>query len=115
MVCLQLGNVFGNDMLCDALALIRMLRSVLAPALRAIVIRSRVMAQHGRCYHDSRAVIGMPPFQRDKLAQTSNHHCQVIAGIGVSDYRDTIPTVARAGCRNWLEIGTCVGTTAFLM
>lgn len=114
-VCMETGNLFGNDILCDTLALIRMLRSVLAPHIKTILVQSRAMALHGRCFHDSRVVLAMPPLRRQQLEIASRSHCQVLATIGVNDYRDTtIPFVVRPGS-SVLEIGCCVGTTTFLL
>ena len=42
-VCMETSNIFGNDILCDTLALIRMLRAVLAPHIKMILIRSRAI------------------------------------------------------------------------
>lgn len=114
-VCMETSNLFGNDMLCDTLAVIRMLRSVLAPNLKTILVRSRAMALHGRCFHDSRVVLAMSPLRTQQLEISSRTHCQVLAAIGVKDYRDTtIGFVVRRGS-SVLEIGCCVGTTTFLL
>lgn len=115
VVCMETSNLFGNDMLCDTLALIRMLRGVLAPHIKTILVRSRAMALHGRCFHDSRVVLAMSPPRRREVEIASRTHCQVLATIGVKDYRDTtIPFVVRPGS-SVLEIGCCVGTTTFLL
>jgi len=115
VVCMETSNLFGNDMQCDALALIRMLRSVLAPHVTTIVVRSRAMALHARCFHDSRSVLAMSPRQMQRLERDSHTHCQVLAAIGVSDYRDTTIRFAVRPGSSCLEIGCCVGTTTFLL
>eukprot|EP01043_Picozoa_sp_COSAG02_P029373 COSAG02_NODE_1826_length_10754_cov_4.509714_10_plen_449_part_00 len=114
-VCMETSNIFGNDILCDTLALIRMLRAVLAPHIKMILIRSRAIALHSRCFHDSRVVLAMPTPRRRELEVASRTHCQVLATIGVKDYRETtIPFVVQPGS-SVLEIGCCVGTTTFLL
>ena len=114
-VCMVPGNIFGNDILCDTLALIRMLRAVLAPHIKTVLIQSRAIALHSRCFHDSRVVLAMSPPRRREVEVTSHTHCQVLATIGVKDYRGTtIPFVVKPGS-SVLEIGCCVGTTTFLL
>jgi len=115
VLCLETSNLYGNDMLCDAMALVRMLRSVLAPTLRTLIVKSRAMAMHGRCFHDSRRVLALPPAQlRKVVGGGAGARAHVLGAIGVSDYRDTLALAVRGGSRV-LEIGTAVGTTAFLM
>ena len=65
IICLDTSSIFGNDLYCDTVALIRMLNSILAP--RVVLVKSRMLAMHGRCFHQCRKFLALSEVQLRKL------------------------------------------------
>jgi len=110
---IDLGPSLGNDMLLETVALVQMAASLFRGSLRGIVVKSREVTlladelvhaqtaerEAGRC--ESR-VLGAPGAVR------------VVCGLGVHEYRQTIPSVVLPGDRV-LEIGCHSGFTTNLL
>ena len=78
-------------LVADCHALLRMLQSVFETTLHTVLVKSKALERHSRCFHNSHSFlqVGLP----------WHHVCndvQVICAEGVSDYRATIAHVLQA-------------------
>lgn len=105
VVCVNGTECFGNDLLHDSLALIRVLRGCFEPHLKAIIIKSKTLCQHSYNYMTS---VGLQ--RRLEAEQLSVQGAMVVCTVGVGEYRSVIPNVVRRG-DSVLEIGCANGTT----
>ena len=99
VACLDLTTC-GHMLVADCHALLKMLQSVFEATLHTVLVKSKALERHARCFHNSHSVLqcGLP----------WHHVCQdvqVICAEGVVDYRATIPhvvqrrdTVLEIGC-----------------
>jgi hypothetical protein len=105
VVCVDCTECFGNDLLIDSLALVRVLRGCFEPHLRAIVIKSKTLSQHAYNYLTTTTLL-----RRVDQGQIEVQGTMVVCTVGVTEYRSVIPLVVRKGdCV--LEIGCARGTT----
>ena len=120
VVCLEVGDVFGNDVVCDGQALVRLVRSVFAKSLAYIVVKSRQLALHARTYLNAHRVTAGLLESRVEAGQAWSGAGRkgtpgaevpiVVCAVGVRDYRNVIPHVVLPG-DTVLEIGCALGKT----
>jgi SAM-dependent methyltransferase len=128
VICVEVDDVYGSDVVCDAIALVRLLRCVFEeeprcdapnqekqakqpPRALTVLVRSRNLSTHARMnwnahkFMDPSSAVARSP---SKIPTSCIH------AVGVNDYRLTVPYVVQKGdvC---LEIGCCVGTTTELI
>lgn len=105
VVLLDLSDIHGNDLFCDTMALVRLIRSVFAAPLRRIIIKSRLLSRHARAYHTCQHYERLVTQQiKCDRSFTELSDVQVIAAVGVEHYRGLIPLVVRPG-DHVLEVG----------
>lgn len=117
IICIELGNVHGNDLLFDSIALIRLLRSMFstnAGDTRMILVKSKLLAMHARSFHNVDDFNNVGGMKNPTLVKSSNGVVQVVGAVGVEKYRATIPFVVRPG-DHVLEIGCHHGKTTDLL
>lgn len=109
VVCINYTDAFGNFLLCDSVAMIRLLRSVFDPHLRYIIVKDKGLSRHADSYmaydlfvqaHERRKSIELNKFWEPI----------VICAVGVAEYRMPIPLIVEKGDKI-LEIGCARGTT----
>uniref|UniRef100_A0A7S4J126 Methyltransferase domain-containing protein n=1 Tax=Odontella aurita TaxID=265563 RepID=A0A7S4J126_9STRA len=118
-ICLDATNIHGNDILMDTFVLVKFLRSIFAPSLRIIIVKSRTVARHARSVHTAEDFInagGMEGLAKESSSKNAGgfDEIQVVCAVGVANYRKTIPFVVKKG-DDLLEIGCHHGKTTFLL
>ena len=123
VVCVEVGDVFGNDVVCDGLALVKLIRGVFGDTLKHVVVKSRNLARHSRLFLNAHRVTAGLLRERELAgrswsgagrAGTNDDMAIVVCAVGVRDYRHVIRHVVKPGdCV--LEIGCALGKTTHLI
>lgn len=115
VVCINYTDAFGNYLLNDSVAMIRLIKSIFESSLRVIIIKDKGLARHANSYKT------VDSFERERKREIARpgkapmyQEPVVICAVGVTNYRSVIPSIIRKGDKV-LEIGCARGTTIAML
>lgn len=115
---LGVNSIVGNDLEWTTLSLIREFLALNGDSCRLVLVKSLSLNQWASRLIHAQRWCGLGGFSQTQFQVDdpwdSKLPCQVVAAVGVPEYRDTIPHTVRAGDAV-LEIGCHLGTSTALI